>query len=398
MSKEEGGSSYGFAPHGRLDEQDVERLVRPQLDKKPPFAETLVAPSSSPNWAWLLIGVLLGSGGTLMASSLWLQESYVSPSVAMDVSPADAQIENDGLASSGTKTAKAAAIMTPAEESAQIDELMRNGSTTRSQAGSIQQTDVAEDRFEVGAETMAYPRPANAELTSNSETLLVSRDEPDRTVPSAAPSANISDESLTSSLNDRQTFEQTVTQSAAATLERATSRPDTVNSLREQTSTEWPRTEDIANAAGGSKDSNNSSDPLVTAATDIIAVTPRRSSLERIDAGGLRRTTEIAKVDPAAGERSAPTTLEKVRRTAKRVYRVQLAAVDTENAAEIYWREVKTRLPDVLDGIEPLFDQREVDKRVFFRVWIGAFDKRADADNYCGWLKSKGQDCFVTPG
>ncbi|MGI9493489.1 MAG: SPOR domain-containing protein, partial [Geminicoccaceae bacterium] len=155
---------------------------------------------------------------------------------------------------------------------------------------------------------------------------------------------------------------------------------------------------EITGAAGGPEN------PIITAATDIEAVTPRRSSSEDVDAGTIRRgSTETAKADPADLERatptaSKPTASKDVEPPSKRIYRVQLAAVDTENAAEVYWREAKTRLPQVLDGIEPMFNQREVGKRMFFRIWIGSFDKHADADNYCDWLKSKGQDCFVTLG
>lgn len=79
-----------------------------------------------------------------------------------------------------------------------------------------------------------------------------------------------------------------------------------------------------------------------------------------------------------------------------RLYRVQLAAVDNENAADVFWREVNERLPGVFADIEPIFDERLVDERVYLRIWVGQFDRRADALGYCGWLQEKGQDCFVT--
>ena len=395
MGKGEGGNSYGFAPHGRLGEQNVERLVRPQLDKKPPLAETLATPSSSPNWPWLLIGILLGSGGTLIASSFWLQESYVSPSVAMDSKPAGAQIEGNGPASSGTKTAEAAAIISRAVESAEIDRLMRDGRANSPQAGSVRPSDAADDESEIAAETRAYPRPANAERTSGSETLLLSRDEPDRAGSTAVSAANINDGSPSASPGNRRLDDETAALAALDSLKRTVS---SIDGLRDRANADRTQTETIATAAGGPKQSFDGSE-FPAAATDVLAVTPRRSSFESIDAGISRRgTIETANVDSAVRERSVSATLEEVQRRAKRVYRVQLAAVDTENAAQIYWREAKTRLPDALDGVQPVFDQREVDERVFFRVWIGAFDKRADADNYCGWLKSKGQDCFVTLG
>ncbi|MEZ5935507.1 MAG: hypothetical protein R3F54_27030 [Alphaproteobacteria bacterium] len=37
---------------------------------------------------------------------------------------------------------------------------------------------------------------------------------------------------------------------------------------------------------------------------------------------------------------------------------MQLAAVNNEAAAQVYWREVNERLPSVFAGIRPIFDER----------------------------------------
>ena len=95
-------------------------------------------------------------------------------------------------------------------------------------------------------------------------------------------------------------------------------------------------------------------------------------------------------VQPSATEGQSTTTPR------SRLYRIQLAAVDDEAAARSFWREASARLPDVFGDVEPIFDRREVNDREFLRVWIGAFDRHADAVNYCGWLQGQGQDCFVT--
>lgn len=91
-----------------------------------------------------------------------------------------------------------------------------------------------------------------------------------------------------------------------------------------------------------------------------------------------------------------PTAVSSGESGGSRLYRVQLAAFHNVRAAEKYWREVNQRLPGVFTDVEPIYNERVDDERAYLRIWVGAFENRLDADGYCGWLKQRGQDCFVT--
>lgn len=77
------------------------------------------------------------------------------------------------------------------------------------------------------------------------------------------------------------------------------------------------------------------------------------------------------------------------------LYRVQLAAVDSETDAWIYWREMNERLPGIFTDVVPVFNERMIDERRYLRIWVGAFTDQTDAISYCDWLKEQEQDCFV---
>ncbi len=319
MSNEEGAVSFGFAPHGQAHQPEAERPAQAAVDRsEAPVAAYAAPPSSSKaNWAWLCIGVLLGAGMTLIGSSLWLQGSYVNPSVAMDAGPATDDV--DGV------------MIRPAQA-----EDSDSTPTTRSMGRTAVGVADAGTRDDPSGETVS--------LSESQEAKLV-----------ATPSKTAS-EVL-----------------AQATAEQAKARETLLIASRQSEVTVDVVTERLpVTGIGGDDDVAGGVTPKVSGSIDVAK------------AASDEETEKKAK----AGKRSS----------SELIYRVQLAAVDDEPAAEAYWQEVQARLPKLFTGIEPLFDRREIGKRTFYRIWIGEFEKRADADDYCGQLKGEGQDCFVTRG
>jgi len=411
MSKGDGGDSFGFAPYGRLGQQNRDRPVHPKVNEESYGAEQPVAHAPSPRWAWLLMGFLMGSGGTLIASSFWLQGSYVTPSIAMNAEPAAAgQFENSEKVAPATKSAENAPDDVPAGDNEQVAALASDDSKGETGAGTDRPAVSGRDTAKPTSETAISSREEKARPIPNGEALLVSDN---RAEPANLPQTRegeTGDEVVATDEADRRRDDKTITVATVDPIEHAASMPEATNGRHYQRNID--RTTTTAAARASASDRSDST-PIAAAtdqsrevqssgnaaSTEIQAVTPRPSSSENVNSGiRLRGVTETANANATVGERTARAEPDGNRQPSKRIYRVQLAAVDGEKDAEIYWREAKTRLPAVLDGVEPIFDRREVDQRIFFRVWIGAFDKRTEADNYCGWLKSKGQDCFVTRG
>ena len=77
-------------------------------------------------------------------------------------------------------------------------------------------------------------------------------------------------------------------------------------------------------------------------------------------------------------------------------FRIQLAAVKTQEAAQAAWKKMMKTHPDVLKGLK--LNVVKVDRGAdgaLFRVQGGPFADRAAAESACGKLKQKSQACLV---
>lgn len=341
MGNGDEGASYGFAPQGKPSQHENQPYVR----RQPTDREPIDMPadhhdfSAKPPWVWLVIGILLGTGGTMAGSALWWQGSYVNPSVAMDTD----MVGDD-----------------PGAEDGSVSE-----SKTRSLAAS---RSLDADMPESAKQPLAGDPPPASE--GQSEMLLVSSDS--------------SPEDGEEEINAAST--ETVAASASADSEPAVIRSEASPDQRTG----------AGNAQAASLDTSEST-PEVRTDPNAEDLSPQ-AVLESIVPN--EKKPDIGETTTAARSvvRDEPSREKRPMRASERIYRVQLAAVNDEAAAEKYWREVTTRLPELFAEIEPIFDRRKVDERVFFRIWIGEFEQRTDADDYCVRLKSQGQDCFVTRG
>ncbi len=75
-------------------------------------------------------------------------------------------------------------------------------------------------------------------------------------------------------------------------------------------------------------------------------------------------------------------------------YRVQIAAVVSDEAARREWLRYQGRHPDLLGRLSLLVQQAEVNNRNYFRVQAGPLDE-AGARRLCNALKSQDVDCLV---
>ena len=74
---------------------------------------------------------------------------------------------------------------------------------------------------------------------------------------------------------------------------------------------------------------------------------------------------------------------------------VQLAAVQSEAAAQSEWQRLSKRLPGLLGDRQPVLQRSESNGRPFWRVRTGGFADSAAASGFCNQVKAKGGNCAV---
>ena len=74
---------------------------------------------------------------------------------------------------------------------------------------------------------------------------------------------------------------------------------------------------------------------------------------------------------------------------------VQLAALETEDAARSEWKRLEHRYHGLLDGRTPVFSRTEHAGKTFWRVRTGGFADAAQAVLFCERVKQKGGGCTV---
>lgn len=74
---------------------------------------------------------------------------------------------------------------------------------------------------------------------------------------------------------------------------------------------------------------------------------------------------------------------------------VQLAAVDTEAAAQAEWQRLARRMPDLLGDKRVVVQRTERDGKTLWRVRTGGFTDMADATGFCTKVRAKGGNCSI---
>jgi hypothetical protein len=94
-----------------------------------------------------------------------------------------------------------------------------------------------------------------------------------------------------------------------------------------------------------------------------------------------------AAVPAAQALRPAPATAG--------IAQIQLAAVGTEDAAMAEWQRLAKKLPDLLGNRRPVISRTERDGKTYWRLRTSGFTDVAQANAFCGQLKSRGANCAL---
>lgn len=98
---------------------------------------------------------------------------------------------------------------------------------------------------------------------------------------------------------------------------------------------------------------------------------------------------------PATAQVPAPAAVTAARPVPAGGTLVQLAALDSEAAAQAEWSRLSRRLPDLLGSRRLVVQKAERDGQAVWRVRTGGFSDVAEATGFCGKLRAKGANCTV---
>jgi len=105
---------------------------------------------------------------------------------------------------------------------------------------------------------------------------------------------------------------------------------------------------------------------------------------------------------PAAGETAAAAPAEAAPAATQTAaipadaYRIQLAALKSEAAASEAWAKLQKQYPDLLTALQPIIEKVDLGASgVFYRIQGGPLDSRNLAQDLCGKLNQRGQQCIV---
>ena len=80
-------------------------------------------------------------------------------------------------------------------------------------------------------------------------------------------------------------------------------------------------------------------------------------------------------------------------------YLVQVAAFRSQDAAEAAWRKSSAEHPDLYRGAGKRIQRADLGaKGVFYRLRVGGFSQKTEADAFCDALKAQGDNCIVVTG
>jgi SPOR domain len=74
---------------------------------------------------------------------------------------------------------------------------------------------------------------------------------------------------------------------------------------------------------------------------------------------------------------------------------VQLAALTSEEAARTEWQQMSKRMPELMNGRQPVFSRIDRDGHTFWRVRTAGFPDVAQARTFCDHVRQKGGSCSV---
>jgi Flp pilus assembly protein TadD len=98
---------------------------------------------------------------------------------------------------------------------------------------------------------------------------------------------------------------------------------------------------------------------------------------------------------PRAMAVGAPVRRPNHDRTPVAGYYVQMAALDSAEAASAQWRKMRARWPALLGDRTPAVQQAEINDRTFWRLRTGLFASAGVANAFCTKLRALGSGCWT---
>jgi cell division septation protein DedD len=76
-------------------------------------------------------------------------------------------------------------------------------------------------------------------------------------------------------------------------------------------------------------------------------------------------------------------------------WKIQLASVSSNAAAEREWKRMQSGNNDLLGKLSLTIQTIKLDRGTFYRIQAGPLADRAAASSLCGTLKTRKQDCLI---
>ena len=108
-------------------------------------------------------------------------------------------------------------------------------------------------------------------------------------------------------------------------------------------------------------------------------------------------STEPTVSSPSVNVAETPEPVVTMLSTDSTVYRIQLAALRTEERAKIEWKRLLKAFPEILGNMKKLIVRADLgeDKGVFYRLRAGSMDNKSEAKAICTELSKLNQGCMV---
>ncbi len=122
------------------------------------------------------------------------------------------------------------------------------------------------------------------------------------------------------------------------------------------------------------------------------------ADLEGGDAAEAPRSAPsvVAEEAVAAIAEPAPPPASEYGFVAGGIYRVQVAAFRSEEAAEAAWKKSRQGNPALYADADRHIQRADLgSKGIFYRLRVGSFDDRSKASAYCDAIKASGSNCIV---
>lgn len=135
--------------------------------------------------------------------------------------------------------------------------------------------------------------------------------------------------------------------------------------------------------------------PAIAALKATQPAQPPAAAAPQATAPAAQAPATSAQPAPPAAKSAAPATPAQPTPAAGTQTQVQLAALETEQAAMAEWQRLAKKYPDLFANRRPAVSRTEHDGKTFWRLRTGGFADMAAATSFCTQLKAKGGACSL---